>query len=158
MRKERDDRVRHDMRVSDVVCSTSRDDNREQTSRKKRREKIVDVIWVVVASSTFKRWSEMIVALVMYDSRVSNQIRSNVKATVFIFSDHIWLIVRMMCWVCEMQKQRRRWCRRLTMLLADDDANDAKANDGRSRKGKGHVSALAPIESSDSWCDASSHH
>jgi hypothetical protein len=29
-----------------------------------------------------------------------------------------------MCWVCEMQKQRRRWCRRLTILLADDDVDD----------------------------------
>jgi hypothetical protein len=56
------------------------------------------------------------------------------------------------------------------MLLADDDADnatdavyannadDAKANDDRSRKKKDHVSTLAPIESSDSWCDASSHH
>jgi hypothetical protein len=39
-----------------------------------------------------------------------------------------------------------------------DDADDAKANDDRSRKEKGHVSTLAPIESSDSWCDASPHH
>jgi hypothetical protein len=31
-----------------------------------------------------------------------------------------------------------------------DDADDAKANDDRSRKGKGHVSTLASIESSDS--------
>jgi hypothetical protein len=53
------------------------------------------------------------------------------------------------------------------MLLADDnvddvddadDADDAKANDNRSRKEKNHVSALAPIESSGSWCDASPHH
>jgi hypothetical protein len=54
------------------------------------------------------------------------------------------------------------------MLLADDDADDAanaadiddaddaddvddaKANDDRSRKGKNHVSTLAPIESSGS--------
>jgi hypothetical protein len=61
----------------------------------------------------------------------------------------------------------------LTRLLADDDADDAddaddvddaddaddaKANDDRSRKGKGHVSALAPIEPSGSWCDAPPHH
>jgi hypothetical protein len=39
-----------------------------------------------------------------------------------------------------------------------DDADDAKANDDRSRKKKGHVSTLASIESSGSWCDASSHH
>jgi hypothetical protein len=39
-----------------------------------------------------------------------------------------------------------------------DDADDAKANDDRSRKRKGHVSTLASIESSGSWCDASSHH
>jgi hypothetical protein len=68
------------------------------------------------------------------------------------------------------------------MLLVDDDANDAnnaddaddvndvndvndannaddaKANDDRSRKRKGHVSTLASIESSGSWCDAPSHH
>jgi hypothetical protein len=31
-----------------------------------------------------------------------------------------------------------------------DDADDAKANDDRSRKRKGHVSALAPIEPSGS--------
>jgi hypothetical protein len=45
------------------------------------------------------------------------------------------------------------------MLLADDDvddannvddADDAKANDDRSRKRKGHVSTLASIESSGS--------
>jgi hypothetical protein len=39
-----------------------------------------------------------------------------------------------------------------------DDADDAKANDDRSRQKKGHVSTLASIESSGSWCDASSHH
>jgi hypothetical protein len=40
-----------------------------------------------------------------------------------------------------------------------DNADDAKANDDcRSRKGKGHVSALAPIEPSGSWCDAPPHH
>jgi hypothetical protein len=53
------------------------------------------------------------------------------------------------------------------MLLADDnvndvddvdDADDAKANDDRSRKRKDHVSTLAPIESSGSWCDAPPHH
>jgi hypothetical protein len=41
---------------------------------------------------------------------------------------------------------------------ADNDADDAKANDDRSRKKKDHVSLLASIESSGSWCDASSHH
>jgi hypothetical protein len=53
------------------------------------------------------------------------------------------------------------------MLLADNDADDAddandaddaKANDNQSRKRKGHVSTLVSIESSGSWCDASSHH
>jgi hypothetical protein len=47
------------------------------------------------------------------------------------------------------------------MLLVDDDADDAddaKANDDRSRKEKDYVSTLASIESSDSWCDASPHH
>jgi hypothetical protein len=56
------------------------------------------------------------------------------------------------------------------MLLADDDVDDvddvndlddvddAKANDDWSRKKKNHVSTLVLIESSDSWCDASSHH
>jgi hypothetical protein len=56
------------------------------------------------------------------------------------------------------------------MLLADDDADDAddvddaddaddaKANDDRSRKEKGHVSTLASIESTGSWCDAPPHH
>jgi hypothetical protein len=50
------------------------------------------------------------------------------------------------------------------MLLADDNVDDAdnadnaKEEDDRSKKGKGHVSTLAPIESSGSWCDASSHH
>jgi hypothetical protein len=50
------------------------------------------------------------------------------------------------------------------MLLANDDVDDAdnvdneKANDNRSRKKKGHVSTLVSIESSESWCDASSHH
>jgi hypothetical protein len=39
-----------------------------------------------------------------------------------------------------------------------DDADDAKANDDRSRKGKDHVSTLAPIEPSGSWCDAPPHH
>jgi hypothetical protein len=39
-----------------------------------------------------------------------------------------------------------------------DDANDAKANDDQSRKRKDHVSTLVSIESSGSWCDASSHH
>jgi hypothetical protein len=68
-----------------------------------------------------------------------------------------------------------------TLLLADDDinddddvnnvddvndVNDADANDAddeRRRKSsieeeKNHVSTLAPIESSDSWCAAPSHH
>jgi hypothetical protein len=39
-----------------------------------------------------------------------------------------------------------------------DDADDAKAIHNRSRKRKGHVSSLASIESSGSWCDAPSHH
>jgi hypothetical protein len=67
-----------------------------------------------------------------------------------------------------------------TLLLADDDtdnaedaedaddaddANDADADDaddeGRRssiEEGKGHVSALAPIEPSGSWCAAPPHH
>jgi hypothetical protein len=39
-----------------------------------------------------------------------------------------------------------------------DNADDAKTNDNRSKKRKDHVSTLVSIESSDSWCDASSHH
>jgi hypothetical protein len=39
-----------------------------------------------------------------------------------------------------------------------DDADDAKTNDDKSRKKKDHVSTLVSIESSESWCDASSHH
>jgi hypothetical protein len=61
----------------------------------------------------------------------------------------------------------------LTILLVDDnaddaddvndaddadDADDAKANDDQSRKRKDHVSTLASIESSGSWCDAFPHH
>jgi hypothetical protein len=52
------------------------------------------------------------------------------------------------------------------MLLADDDdidddaddEDDAKAEDDRLKKEKGHVSTLAPIEPSGSWCDAPQHH
>jgi hypothetical protein len=67
-----------------------------------------------------------------------------------------------------------------TLLLADDDTDDAddaddadnvdddndadadNADDERRRspteEGKSHVSALAPIESSGSWCAAPPHH
>jgi hypothetical protein len=49
------------------------------------------------------------------------------------------------------------------MLFADDDdvdndADDAKAEDDRLKMKKDHVSTLAPIEPSDSWCNAPSHH
>jgi hypothetical protein len=53
------------------------------------------------------------------------------------------------------------------MLLVNDDvddvndvnnADDAKANNDQSRKKKDHVSTLISIESSNLWCDASSHH
>jgi hypothetical protein len=51
-------------------------------------------------------------------------------------------------------KQKRRCCRRLIILLADNDindvedvndidnTNDAKANDNRSKKKKDHISTL----------------
>jgi hypothetical protein len=52
------------------------------------------------------------------------------------------------------------------MLFTNDDdvnndtnnKNDAKAENYRLKKKKDHVSTLASIESSDSWCDVSSHY